>query len=207
MSSSRVRSRDAQASGENLDEFHLTAFNRPTVRAILLPESISAKYSVHLAENKAKIAHVVPCKPLPSPSNSCSEDESSILQAPSGPKSARNNVRAKQGSNGSQIIIVLEQSRVDEKFKFVSSSDIKGLRTGNDVVLKHPNSGNRDVCFINLVHFEFYPDPDRDALVLCNRSSSEFTARSLLVPQAKTIKPGHKQRFVGVSGGSRLVRG
>ena len=197
MSSSRVPSRDIQASSQNLDEFDLTAFNRPTIRALLLPESSSAKHSVRLAENKAKVAHVAPCKPLPSPSNSCSEDESSIPRASSCPKTSGNNTRAKKERDGSQIIIVLEQSRVDEKFKFVSSSDIRGLRTGNDLVLKHPNSENQDICYINLVHLEFYPDPDRDALVLCNRSTSEFTAHSLLVPQAIKIRPGHQATLDG----------
>ena len=185
-------SRNTQASRKTLDEFDLTTFNRPTIRALLLPESHSARHSVRLAENEAKIAHVTSYKPLPSPSNSCSEDESSIPRAPSGPNTSRNNTGAEKERDESQIIIVLKQSRFDEKFKFSSSSNIRGLETSNDVVLKHPNSENQDVCYINLVHLEFYPDPDCDALVLYNRSTSEFTANSLLVSQANKIKPGHQ---------------
>ncbi|KAL9124452.1 MAG: hypothetical protein Q9217_006215 [Psora testacea] len=198
MSSPRVRSRDTPAARKNLDEFDLTAFNdRPTVRALLLPESRSAEHSVRLAENEAKTAHVAPYEPLPSPSNSGSEDECSIPRAASGPKTSGNNARAREARNGSQRIIILEQSRFDEKFKFVSSSDIGGLATGNDVVLKHPNSENQDICYINLVHLEVYPDPDRDGLVLCNRSTSGFIAHSLLIPQTNKIKPGHKATLQG----------
>lgn len=198
MSSPRVRSRHTPAARKNLDEFDLTAFNdRPTVRALLLPESCSAEHSVRLAENEAKTAHVASYEPLPSPSNSSSEDESSIPRAASGPKTSGNNARAREARSGSQRIIILEQSRFDEKFRFVSSSDIGGLATGNDVVLKHPNSENQDICYINLVHLEVYPDPDRDGLVLCNRSTSEFIAHSLLIPQTNKIKPGHKATLQG----------
>lgn len=139
MSSSRFRIRDTQASRKTLTDFDLSNLNRPRIRALFLPESFSAEYSARLAENKAKIAYVAPYKPLPSPSNSSSEDESSIPRAPSSPNTSANNARAKKESDGNHIIIVLEQSRGDEKFKFVSSSDITTL-TGNDVVLRHADS-------------------------------------------------------------------
>ncbi len=190
MSSSNSRSPDVQGSRRTLDEFDLTAFGRRTICAILLPESSSADYSAHLAENIAKVAQVAPYKTLPSPSNSSSEDESNASQTASGPKSSRKSSRKKKEREGSQLVIVLEQSRDDEKFKFVSSSSIKGLRSGNDVVLKHPYLGIQDNCYINLLHLELYPDPDSDVMVLYNRSTSEFTAHPLSKSEAYKIKPG-----------------
>nr|AUW31027.1 hypothetical protein [Cladonia uncialis subsp. uncialis] len=148
--------------------FDLTAFNRP--RALLLPESFSARYSARLRANEAKIAH--PYKTLPSPSNTCSEGESNI---PSSPETSRNNTRAQNERDESQIIIVLEQSPTDEKFNFVSSLNYKSLGTFN-VVLEHPNAAKRNARYINLTHLELYPHPDRDALVLYNSSASDFCA-------------------------------
>ena len=179
MSSSNSRRR------RTLDEFDPTA-----ISAILLPESSSADYSAHLEENFAKVAQVAPYKNLPSPSNSCSKYESNASQIASGPKSSRNSSSKKKERGGSQLVIVLEQSRDDEKFNFVSSSSIKGLRSGNDVVLKHPYLGTQKKCYINLLHLELYPNPDSDAMVLYNRSTIEFTAHLLSESEPYKIEPG-----------------
>lgn len=42
------------------------------------------------------------------------------------------------------------------------------------------------------MHLEIYLDPDRDVLVLCNRSTTEFAAYSLLAPQSSKIKLGNQ---------------
>ena len=74
------------------------------------------------------------------------------------------------------------------KFKFILSFNIRGLETSNNVVLKHPNSENQDVCYINLVHLEIYSNPDHGTLVLVVINQPEFTAHLLLMPQANKIK-------------------
>lgn len=182
---------NAYVSRHNFNDFNLAAFSRrSTVRALLLPESLSAKYSTCLVENKAKIAHIAP---LPSLSKASKHESTRVSSG----KVPGDTAQAEKKTNGSQIVIVLEQSQVDEKFRFVSSSNIRGNNTCNNVVLKHPNSENQDVCYINLIHVEFYPDPDCGALILCNTSTSTFTSHSLLVPQSERIKPGRQATLDG----------
>ncbi|KAL9591316.1 MAG: hypothetical protein Q9179_007846, partial [Wetmoreana sp. 5 TL-2023] len=93
-----------------------------------------------------------------------------------------------------QSVIVLKRSRVDEKVSFVSAAGFKEREAGNTtniIVLQHPDLEDSNCCYINLLHLEIYPCPDRDALLLCNRSTSDFTAHSLLETQFCKIKPNH----------------
>lgn len=172
MSSSKAPRSHAQESPTPLAKIDLTTC------AFLSPESPSAHHSAHLPENKTKVAYVAPYQPLPSPSSSCSEDKSWVPRTVPGPEEKGN-------IDGSRLVIVLGQSRDDEKF------DI-GSGTGNDVVLRHPSPGDQDDCYINLTHLQIYPDPDRDAMVIYNRSSSEFGAYPLRECQANMIEPGHR---------------
>ncbi len=182
-------SSSSQSSPTNLDEYDLTALNRHTTCAILLPESSSAKNSAHLAENSARVTYITPRKPLVSLTTSGSEDERSTPQRPSGIASPKKQISERHA------VLVLKQSRDNEKFEFGSfgsSSSVKGLRTSKTVVLKHIDSDSEGLCYINLLHLELYPDPDVDALLLHNRSTSDFTAQPILKPQAKKIKPGQQ---------------
>ena len=164
---------------ENLDSYDLTDFDdRPEIRALLLPLSSSATHSVNLPENKAKVAQVAPCRTSPSPSNSRLKDNIH----PTSNTGSKNETRK---------IILLEQLPAHKKFNFVSSSDFREQEASN-VVLKHPDPGDPSICYINRTHLELYPDPDRGALVLYNRSTSDFKARSLLARQAINITSRHQ---------------
>ena len=60
------------------------------------------------------------------------------------------------------------------------------------MVLKHPKSIAKHCCYINQRHFDIFPDPDRDALILFNRSTSKFSVHSSFKHQVDEIKPGHE---------------
>ena len=67
------------------------------------------------------------------------------------------------------------------------------------MVLEHIDSDtpDEDQCYINLVHVQLYPDPDHDAMLLYNSSTSTFTFRSLTTPRVNTdIPPNHETRLV-----------
>ena len=90
-----------------------------------------------------------------------------------------------------QNAILLEQSREKEKFTLGASLD-------NDVVLEHidSDSPDQDPCYINLVHVQLYPDPDHDALILYNSSTSTFIFGSLTIPRGdKNILPFQETRL------------
>ncbi len=172
-------SSSSQRSPTNLDEYDLTALSRHTTCAILLPESSSAKTSARLAGKSAWAAYITPREPLVSPTTSGSEDERSTPRRPLGIASLKKQI------SGRHVALILEQSRDNEKFEFGSfgsSSSVKGLVPSKTVVLKHIDSDSDGLCYINLLHLELYPDPDVDALLLHNRSTSDFTAQPILEP-------------------------
>jgi hypothetical protein len=75
-------------------------------------------------------------------------------------------------------VILLDQSETYEKFTL-------GSATRNNFVLKHPNSADENICYINIVHSQLYPDPDSSSIVLFNSSTSLFYAHSLTGPYVK----------------------
>lgn len=216
MSTSKAHAHAARILLRSLDDFDLTAFHRDTICAVLLPESLAACYSASLTENASTVSRVTPHKVLPSPGNSDSEDDSvdnfeqgsqdnsmnnsedglkedsenddGLKRRASAPNDLEGSTQLTGERDDTRRVIVLEQFRDEEKFTF-------GSAQGNKVVLRNPISKTeKDLCFVNLLHLELYPDPDRDALVLNNPSTSDFTLRDPLKPLAAgvTVIPSHQ---------------
>jgi hypothetical protein len=183
----KARSPNASKAIETVDEVDLSHFDQSNVRAVLLPKSESALYSLRLEENDSVVYPIADSIPLPSPHNSSSEDEgSTALTQVTSKGQAHGTTRRRSRS---QAAIILEQSGDKERFTLGGSSD-------NDVVLKHPDHADEDRCYINLVHIQLYPDPDRNALILFNNSTSTLGACSLAIPQVDNdILPGQDARL------------
>ena len=141
---------------ETVDEVDLAGFDK-SIRAIIFPMSESAVHSLRLQGNDWVIWPITNSARLLSP---CEDEVHHAIRNPG------------------QHAILLEQSRENEKFTLGASLD-------NDVVLEHIDSDSPDqhLCYINLVHVQMYPDPDRDALILYNSSTSTFIFRSLTIPR------------------------
>ena len=157
------------------------------IRAILLPLSKSAAYSVHLQENRRWACLVAELQPPPSPCSSDDEDrgrKSSLSNTPKGAPSI-----SKDRLHKGHTAIVLRQSQENERFTFGASSN-------NDLVLRHPEHLDQEPCYINLLHFQLYPDPDYEALNLYNNSGSTFAVSPLPVPRSgDNLLPGHHARL------------
>ncbi len=64
-----------------------------------------------------------------------------------------------------------------------------GTAQGSKVVLKSPDWEDQDsISYSNLSHMELYPYPGRDAIVLYNPSTSDFTVCSLAMPLDDKLK-------------------
>ena len=158
---------------DTVDEVDLTGFDE-SIRAIILPNSESAVHSLRLQGNEGVIWPVTNSACLLSPCDSSCED------------GVDDAIR-----NPGQNAIILKLSREKEKFTFGTSSD-------NDVVLEHidSDSPDEDQCYINLVHVQLYSDPEHDAVILYNSSTSTFTSRSLITPRVNTsILPNQETRL------------
>jgi hypothetical protein len=83
---------------------------------------------------------------------------------------------------------LLEQSADQERFTLGSSLD-------NEVVLEHPMPADEERCYINLVHAQLYPDPDRDSLILFNNSTSAFNVQPLGIQVQNRILPSQEARL------------
>ena len=142
-----------------VDEVAFDSFDK-TIRAVILPKSESAVYSLCLQRNEEVIWPVLNSIHILSP---CEDRANAIY-------------------NPGQNAVLLKQSRKKEKFTL-------GVSLDNDVVLEHidRDSHDQDLCYINLVHVQFYPDPDHDALILYNSSISIFTSKSLTMPRVANI--------------------
>ena len=152
------------------------------IRAILRPLSKSAAYSVHLQENRRCACLVAELQSLPSP---CSSDDEDGAQKSSLSNTPKGTPIAKERLDKGQAAIVLRQSQENERFTF-------GASPNNDVVLKHPEQLDQEPCYINLLHFQLYPDPDYEALHLYNNSGSSFAVSSLPAPRLEdNLLPGH----------------
>ena len=166
---------------------------------ILVPLSKSAAYSIHLQENRRWACLITELQSLPSPYSSDDDDgaqTSSLSNTPKGIPSI-----AKKRLDKGQPAIVLRQSQENERFTF-------GASPNNDVVLKHPEQLDQEPCYINLLHFQLYPDPDHEALNLYNNSGSSFAVSSLHVPRSEdNLLPGHHTRLEYGSWRLRLGNG
>jgi hypothetical protein len=140
---------------ETVDEVDLAGFDK-SIRAIILPKSESAVHSLRLQDNERVIWPITNSARFLSP---CEDEAHDAIRNPG------------------QHAILLQQSREKEKFTLGASLD-------NDVVLEHIDSDSQDLCYINLVHGQLYPDPDNDDLVLYNSSTSTFIFRSLTLPHS-----------------------
>lgn len=150
------------------------------LRAILIPTSESTIYSLDLPENCGVCSPVGDSTQLPSPCSSSSEDEGSNppSEAASGSRTHSNRRRRNRSR-----AIWLGQSGNTERFTL-------GASKSNDVILEHPQHADEECCYINLVHVQLYPDPDRDSLVVYNNSNLVFFAQSLTThPATSTIPP------------------
>ncbi|KAH9204168.1 hypothetical protein DL95DRAFT_497732 [Leptodontidium sp. 2 PMI_412] len=151
---------------------------KPHLRAILYPKSTSAQYSVSLDESHYVLPSIVKPRLLsPDPSSSNDEDSTEPSETNSS-RASRQLSRLRRSLTQSQSVILLDQSEANEKFTL-------GSATANNVVLKHPNSADDNVCYINITHGEFCPDPDNGSIVLYNSSASLFYAQSITGPYVK----------------------
>lgn len=155
------------------------------LRAILIPASESAEYSVRLQENN--VYHPVrDALPLPSPYSSSSEDEDTTTLSKNPTNANRTKYRRER------VAIFLEQKDDKESFTL-------GASASNDAVLKHRQPADEKYCYINLVHTRLYPDPDHDRLAVYNCSTSAFRASRTAPPINKTIPPSNE---AGLDAGS-----
>ncbi|PVH71137.1 hypothetical protein DL98DRAFT_521254 [Cadophora sp. DSE1049] len=151
---------------------------KPHLRAILYPKSASAQYSVSLDESHYTLPSIVKPRLLsPDPSSSDDEDSTEPNETNSS-RPSRQLSGLRRSLTQSQSVILLDQSEANEKFTL-------GSATANDVVLKHPNSADDNVCYINMTHGQFCPDPDSSSIVLYNSSASLFYAQSITGPYVK----------------------
>lgn len=163
-------SRNTLLAIENVDEINVSALDK-SVRAVIFPKSESAVHSLHLDGNEDASILIRGSVRLPSPCESCSEDEV-------------DNIIRKSGQHAA----VLMQSQEKGWFTFGSSLE-------SDIILEHLSASPLDEerCYINYVHAELYPNPDDDDLLLYNRSTSLFTLESLSLPwNNKTVYPKEK---------------
>lgn len=163
---------------EDLDLVDPELAAKPHLRAILYPKSASAKYSVSLDESHYDLPSIVKPRLLsPDPSSSDDEDSTEPNETNSS-RASRQLSGLRRSLTQSQSVILLDQSEANEKFTL-------GSATANDVILKHPNSADDNVCYINMTHGQFCPDPDSSSIVLYNSSDSLFYAQSITGPYVK----------------------
>ena len=167
---------DRNSSLGNFDKWNLSALNHYGVSAILLPQTASTNYSAGLKENKAKAATVAPNQPISSPS--LEKLDTRTIKETEIPHSSS---QVKQ-----QVVIVLDQSSEHEKFTFGSSLQ-------NYIVIRHPQSEIENGCYINLTHFELYPDGNTSSLTLCNTSTVIFTVNHLPQTNRSRIRSGQQK--------------
>ena len=182
--SSGANSRNASKAIRTVDNVELPYDGKPNLRAIPLPTSESAIYSTGLQANDGVVCSIKNPIPLLSPCASSSEDEGSTTLTKSASKDHSHTRR-----NRSQATILLEQSADKERFTLGASLD-------NEVAPKHPSPADAERCYINHVHAQLYPDPDRDSLLLFNSSASTFNVQPLEIPQVENrILPGQEARL------------
>jgi hypothetical protein len=145
-----------------VDDLDLSAIHS---RAILLPISESAIHSSSLQENKGVVHSVPYSTALLSPASP--EDEDSTAQT------TRHIHTSSRRLHRSQAIVIHNERLT------------LGAASGNDVLLEHSKHTHEQRCYINLVHAQLYPDPDHDAVILYNVSSSTFRVSSLAGAHAK----------------------
>jgi hypothetical protein len=152
-----------------VDEVELAGINE-SIRAIIFPKSDSAVHSFSLQSNKNK-GVIWPIKNSIRLLSPCEDGAHDVIRHPGA--------------------ILLSQSREKEKFTLGASMD-------NDIVLEHVDSDSSEynLCYINLVHIQLYPDPDHDALILYNSSTSIFGFKSIATPQVgQNILPSQETRL------------
>jgi hypothetical protein len=177
-----------------VDEIDIRETKFYITRAILFPESPSAFRSCHLIkeEESVPIQVRVQKRSLPSPDNSSGEEDSSHDEAEKGREEAesdkgpRSTQRRRAGTSHSPArrpVILLIQSPELQRFTFGSSPE-------NDIVLK-VDEAEEEGCYVNLWHCRIYPDPDSDAVLLNNLSSSIFSIQHLKSGAKTSIAPSH----------------
>jgi hypothetical protein len=177
-----------------VDEIDIGETKSYTARAILFPESPSAFRSCHLIkeEESVPIQVRVQKRSLPSPDNSSGEEDSSHDEAEKGRQEAESDKdpgstqrRCAETSHppARRPVILLIQSPELQRFTFGSSPE-------NDIVVK-VDAAEEECCYVNLWHCRIYPDPDSDAVLLNNLSSSIFSIQHLKSGAKTSIAPSH----------------
>jgi hypothetical protein len=171
-----------------VDEIDIGETKSYITRAILFPESPSAFRSCHLIkkEESVPIQVRVQKRSLPSPDNSSGEEDSSHDEAEKSRQEAESNKdRCAETSHppARRPVILLIQSPELQRFTFGSSPE-------NDIVLK-ADAAEEEGCYVNLWHCRIYPDPDSDAVLLNNLSSSIFSIQHLKSGATTSIAPSH----------------
>lgn len=158
---------------QKVDKIDLSGVDCRDVRAVLLPESPSAIYSLNLLNSAPRFAQKIS---LPSPINS-SEDEAKelevVLSCNASERRGSPQKLSRKGSKRKAPVILLKQSIDNEKFTFRTSNQ-------SDVILKHDEKCNNSYD-INRLHCHFYLDSDNKKLILCNQSTSAFSFQYLRI--------------------------
>jgi hypothetical protein len=129
---------------------------------------------------------------LPSPDNTSGEEDGSHDEAEKGSEEAESDrgpgatQRRRAGTSDSParrpVILLIQPPRL-QRFTFGSSPE-------NDIVLK-VDEAEEEGCYVNLWHCRIYPDPDSDAVLLNNLSSSIFSIQHLKSGAKISIAPSH----------------
>ena len=134
-----------------------------SVRALLLPLSDAAHYSIALPHNGTQVEQIR--RP---PSRPASPPADDVEPQPDGEGHFR--AIAEQAIRSAEKALVLRQNKILDRFTF-------GSDLGNYFVLKGDPKSEEDVCYVNLHHCEFFPDPDFPCLWLKNLSTSQQIVR------------------------------
>ena len=177
-----------------VDEIDIGDTKSYITRAILFPESPSAFRSCELIKEEELVPIQLRAQKhlLPSPDNSSGEEDSSHDEAEKGSEEGesdrgpRSTQRRRAGTSHPpprRPVILLIQPPGLQRFTFGSSPN-------NDIVLK-VDEAEEEGCYVNLWHCRIYPDPDSDAVLLNNLSSSIFSIQHLKSGAKISIAPLH----------------
>ncbi|KIW30915.1 uncharacterized protein PV07_02607 [Cladophialophora immunda] len=158
--------------------FHAWADDK-RVRALLLPLSDAARYSIALPQNKTHVDLLGPRPPSP-PAEGNGRDFDDEEQP---------QVLVEQTMRTAKKALVLRQNKVLDRFTF-------GSDLGNYFVLSGDPASKDHVCYINIYHCQLFPDPDFSEIWLQNLSASEQTVREWpLSSQTRSVAPKESTRL------------
>ena len=140
--------------------------NNIDIQAIFFPLSESVNYSIYLPKNNNQRL-----SPATDPSfllllnNSSLNNKNNITQIL---LSKANIYSIKRRYN----LIFILQLQDKEKFIFSASPH-------SNIVFKYPNLAVQGQCQINFIHLQLYPNPNYNAVILHNKSTSTFVVQPL----------------------------